>query len=103
MSKNLKRFLNSDILLIWCVQKLIFVFKHEVILMKSNNIDNAQMSLFEIIPGMKEEKVSDDIISVTKVKFISQENTTYEDLFIGYNELRVITFSDALSIIEKIM
>ena len=103
MSKNLKRFLNSDILLIWCVQKLIFVFKHEVILMKSNNIDNAQMSLFEIIPGMKEEKVSDDIISVTKVKFISQENTTYEDLFIGYNELRVITFSYALSFIEKIM
>ena len=73
--------------------------------MKKNDTNSGQMSLFEIVPGMKEEiaRKPEDIISVTKVKFISQENTTYEELFKGYNELRVITYSYALGFIEQIM
>ena len=73
--------------------------------MKKDDSSGGQMSLFEIVPGMQEEISTEpeDIISITKVKFLSQENTTYEELFRGYNELRVITYSYALSFIEKIM
>lgn len=73
--------------------------------MKHDDSANGQISLFEVIPGMQEEMNNqpEDIISVTKVKFLSQENTTYEELFKGYNELRVITYSYALTFIEKIM
>lgn len=53
-----------------------------------------QMSIFEN---------SDDNISVTKMKFISKEFTSYEEVFKGYNELRVITYSYSLEFIEKIM
>ena len=63
------------------------------------------MSIFEVIPGLKEEteKAPEDKIAITKVKFISQELSTYEELFRGFNEIRVITYSYALSFIEKIM
>lgn len=71
--------------------------------MKNN--DSNQMSIFEVIPGLKEEteKVPEDRIAITKVKFISQELSTYEELFRGFNEICVITYSYALSFIEKIM
>lgn len=68
--------------------------------MKQN--DTNQISLFEVMPNL-DEKDTTDTISVTKVKFISQELSTYEDLFKGYNELRVITYSYGLSFIEEIM
>ena len=73
--------------------------------MKKDNINDCQISLFEILPEMENEAVRKpaDIISVTKVKFLSQENTTYDELFRGYNELRVITYSYALGFIEQIM
>ena len=73
--------------------------------MKTIDSANGQMTLFEVIPGMQEEmnKPAEEMITVTNVKFLSQENTTYEELFKGYNELRVITYSYALSFIEKIM
>ena len=68
--------------------------------MKQN--DTNQISLFEVMPNL-DEKDTTDTISVTKVKFISQKLSTYEDLFKGYNELRVITYSYGLSFIEEIM
>ena len=74
-----------------------------VILLKSN--DSNQLSIFEVIPGLQEDtkETSEDKIAITKVKFLSQELSTYEDIFRGYNELRVITYSYALSFIEDIM
>jgi len=71
--------------------------------MKTN--DASQLSIFEVIPGLQEETIQPpgNQIAVTKVKFISQELSTYEELFRGYNELRVITYSYALSFIENIM
>lgn len=67
--------------------------------------DSNQLSIFEVIPGFQEDtkQTPEDKIAVTKVKFLSQELSTYEDLFRGYNELRVITYSYALSFIENIM
>lgn len=67
---------------------------------------SGQMSLFEMVPGMEENRVNkpqQNIISATKVKFISQELTTYQELFSGYNELHVTTFSYALGFIEEVM
>ena len=49
------------------------------------------------------EQTPEDKIAITKVKFLSQELSTYEEIFRGYNELRVITYSYALSFIEDIM
>lgn len=73
--------------------------------MKNNDNASGQMSLFRDFPDTQKElnKQPEDIISITKVKFLSQENTTYEELFRGYNELHVITYSYALSFIERIM
>lgn len=67
--------------------------------------DPNQLNMFEVIPGMKIESVPEygDKIAITKVHFISQETTTYHELFSGYNELRVITFSYGVSFVEKIM
>lgn len=72
--------------------------------MKQNKTSN-QLSLFEVLPGFKEaeEYSPQNVISTTKVKFLSQELSTYEELFQGYNEIRVITYSYALSFIEKVM
>lgn len=63
------------------------------------------MSIFEIIPGLKEKTKQEplDKIAITKVKFISQEFSNYEEIFKGFNEIRVITYSYALSFIEEIM
>ena len=71
--------------------------------MKHN--DSNQMSIFEVIPTLQEEVTEEpeDKIAITKVKFISQELSTYEDIFRGFNEIHVITYSYALSFIEKIM
>lgn len=71
--------------------------------MKTN--DSSQLSIFEVIPGLQEdmEQTPEDKIAITKVKFLSQELSTYEEIFRGYNELRVITYSYALSFIEDIM
>ena len=70
--------------------------------MKKDNPN--QMSLFEVISSTNENHSDDtDQISVMKMKFISQELSTYEELFKGYNEIRVITYSYALSFIEEIM
>ena len=71
--------------------------------MKTN--DSNQLSLFQVLPSLQEDTVqtTEDKIAITKVKFLSQELSTYEDIFRGYNELRVITYSYALSFIEDIM
>lgn len=68
--------------------------------MKTN--DSSQLSIFEVIPGLQEdmEKTPEDKIAITKVKFLSQELSTYDEIFRGYNEIRVITYSYALSFIE---
>lgn len=73
--------------------------------MKNRENTNGQLNLFDVLPGIQEElsNKTEEIINVTNVKFLSQYNTTYEELFSGYNELRVITYSYALSFIEKIM
>ena len=71
--------------------------------MKAN--DSNQLSLFQVLPSIQEDTVqtTEDKIAITKVKFLSQELLTYEDIFRGYNEIRVITYSYALSFIEDIM
>ena len=58
-----------------------------------------------LAPGLQKdmEQTPEDKIAITKVKFLSQELSTYEEIFRGYNELRVITYSYALSFIEDIM
>lgn len=67
--------------------------------------DIRQTSMFELIqPSNKStEIITKNAISVINVQFISQELTTYMDLFRGYNEIRVITYSYALSFIQDIM
>ncbi len=72
--------------------------------MNNNNLNST--SPFKVLPGFKNNdkcQSPDDIISITKMNFLSQELSTYEELFRGYNELRVITYSYTLSFIEKVM
>ena len=71
--------------------------------MKTN--DSNQLSLFQVLPSLQEdmEQTTEDKIAITKEKFLSQELSTYDVIFRGYNELRVITYSYALSFIEDIM
>lgn len=73
-------------------------------MMKKEDSANRQLSLLEIVPNPQEViEQPEDILSITKVKFLSQETSTYEDLFRGYNELCVITYSYDISFIERMM
>ena len=69
------------------------------------NKDTNQMSLFKAISGLNEEakQTFEDKIAITRMQFISKDFLTYEEIFKGYNEIRVITYSYSLSFIEKIM
>lgn len=75
---------------------------------RMSKIDTGQLSLFDVIDGGKHEEISpeesqDHAISVTYVRFLSQELTTYQELFEGYDELYATTFSFSVPFIEKIM
>lgn len=54
-------------------------------------------------PEIDGKKATEDKMSVTKVKFLSKEFYSYEEIFRGYNEIRVITYSYSLPFIENIM
>jgi len=94
-------FSNSNIVYLSYVQKLLPIFKQGSDILKTP--DTSQISI--LIPGLqkKTDKEQKDNISITKVKFLFQELSTYEEVFSGYNELRVITYSYGLSFIERIM
>ena len=71
--------------------------------MKSNEFQ--QLSMFEVIPGHKDTADPDPEgqISITRMKYLSSEYTTYEEVFRGYHELRVLTYSYSLPFVEEIM
>ncbi len=72
------------------------------------NNDSPQLSIFSGEPEKNNETYDsldqmDTEISVVRVKYTSNERTTYEEIFGGYNEIRVITYSYGLSFIEEVM
>lgn len=71
-----------------------------------NSWDEGQLNMFgnntfEVIHG--EGESLDEIINVSKMSYIESNSLTWRDLFRGFNDIKVITFSYGLKFIETVM
>ncbi|WP_027406881.1 phospholipase D family protein [Anaerovibrio sp. RM50] len=64
-----------------------------------------QLNLFDVIEGSKdnENPSENDLLKCYRTEFIRTEKMTLEDLFHGFNQIRIITFSYDLDFINKII
>ncbi len=72
--------------------------------MDKNKIYNEQINMFFDEEETKNESQNlNGKISATQFKYVDTKDTTCEELFNGFDEIRVITFSFGLSFIERII
>ena len=69
---------------------------------KNNNIDNNQLSLFDLNENEK-ERLESNLLPIVKATFVEPEKKTWIELFEGYDELYAITFSSGLGFVCNLL